>query len=52
VVIGGKKSRKRAGKSSVPQGTVIGPLLFTVFIDNLDKVSDLVTLLVKFADDA
>ena len=34
----------------MPQGTVIGPVLFTIMVDDIEPVSTS-TLMIKFADD-
>ncbi|XP_014679418.1 PREDICTED: RNA-directed DNA polymerase from mobile element jockey-like, partial [Priapulus caudatus] len=49
VVLDGQKSRKVPVKSGVPQGTVLGPLLFLVFINDICNGID--STLRLFADD-
>jgi hypothetical protein len=51
VAVEGVLSEEEEVKSGVPQGTVMGPPLFTVFIDDIDEFVELVKLFVKFADD-
>jgi hypothetical protein len=51
VVVGGQKSCWRNVRSGVLQGSVLGPILFLMFIGDLDEAAKLSTLLRKFADD-
>ena len=49
VVIGGVCSEWREVESGVPQGSVLGPLLFVMYINDIDE--GLVNRIMKFADD-
>ena len=47
--VGGEESAWSTVSSGVPQGSIIGPLLFIVYINDLDE--KMTSTVLKFADD-
>ncbi len=51
VVLNGQASDWASVVSGVPQGSILGPLLFIVFINDLDLAAPMLDVIKKFADD-
>ena len=50
VIVNGSKSEQRLVKSGVPQGTILGPLVFLVYINDIE--SQITSSIHLFADDS
>ena len=51
VVVDGVTTKFTAIDKGVPQGTVLGPVLFSIIVNNINAVNPETNLLIKYADD-
>ena len=51
VLIGGAKSDLTGVRSGVPQGSILGPLLFVLFINDMSEIISSDTMIALYADD-
>jgi hypothetical protein len=51
VKVNGAESEESVVESGVPQGTILGPCLFNIHIDDIDVCAENLTEIKKFADD-
>jgi hypothetical protein len=51
VTLAGKKSEYANVRSGVPQGSILGPLLFVLFINDMCEATDSATSIALYADD-